>query len=60
MRTTKVVTEVNTNSGAVRKPNIATAITESTSSRVNVSTAQNTRNTLAAITEVPEGQLLKF
>jgi hypothetical protein len=58
MKTTKV--EVNTSSGTVQKPNIATAITESTSSKVNVSTAQNTRNALAAITEVPEEQLLKF
>jgi predicted house-cleaning noncanonical NTP pyrophosphatase (MazG superfamily) len=61
MRTNKVVTEVNTNSGEVQKSNIATAISESnTSSRVNVSTAQNKRNTLAAITKVPKGQLLEF
>jgi DNA uptake protein ComE-like DNA-binding protein len=38
MRTTKV--EVNTSSGTVQKPNIATAIMESSSSKVNVSTAQ--------------------
>jgi hypothetical protein len=61
MRTNKVVTAVNPNSGTVRKSNIASASAESsTSRRVNMSTAQNTRTTLAAITEVAEGQLLEF
>jgi hypothetical protein len=61
MRTHRVVTAVNPSSGTVRKSNIANASAGSGANRwINMSTAENTRTKLAAITEVAQGQLLEF